>query len=432
MSEYSGNRQTDPTNVFRCLAGFLAVGLLIMLSLLWLEATRWENTLSSHDVFLIVPLIFCLFFVVIVLFKCKPTDFRIKTLLVFTALLWTFLIGELGFRILINYIRISSYEATLNVISRIARGPVVRPKPYVMYIGTKSIQGNNNLGFHDLEREFKKKDGTTRIAALGGSTTKGRYNYPSKLQAILSANYPNKYEVLNFGMNGWTTAESLINYALLVKEFRPDIVLIHHAINDAFPRLYKRMKPDYSHFRNVFCEHCIEQPLKDIAFLRSFKIYAYIRNKIVPVEKNINYRELLVAHDDPSNPYLNPLPYLTKKPRLYLNPRTDIFARNLRSLIDIISGDGAVPVLVTQPFSKISRPSISFNWTLNIRERAVTSHNEAARFVADEKKVLLIDLDEQMTGREEYFTDPIHCTENGRKRKAELIFHSLMVNGLLK
>ena len=42
---------------------------------------------------------------------------------------------------------------------------------------------------------------------------------------------------MNVGITGWTTAETLVNYFLVVQDLSPDIVLIHEAVNDAEPRV---------------------------------------------------------------------------------------------------------------------------------------------------------------------------------------------------
>ncbi|MBW2401980.1 MAG: hypothetical protein JRG80_22470, partial [Deltaproteobacteria bacterium] len=52
-------------------------------------------------------------------------------------------------------------------------------------------------------------------------------------------------------------------------------------------------------------------------------------------------------------------------------------------------------------------------------------HNAIIREVAADRDVLLVDLDRQMTGKEGYFIDHIHCAGTGRIKKAELIAAAL-------
>ena len=50
-------------------------------------------------------------------------------------------------------------------------------------------------------------------------------------------------------MAGWTTAETMVNYFLVVQDYAPDIVIIHEAPNDVDPRRWPGFRTDYSHYR---------------------------------------------------------------------------------------------------------------------------------------------------------------------------------------
>ena len=63
------------------------------------------------------------------------------------------------------------------------------------------------------------------------------------------------FEVINAGIPGWTTAESLINLHFRVLELSPDMVIICHAVNDTFAmRRDEEGKTDYSNFRKI-CDY---------------------------------------------------------------------------------------------------------------------------------------------------------------------------------
>jgi lysophospholipase L1-like esterase len=76
------------------------------------------------------------------------------------------------------------------------------------------------------------------ILCLGGSTTNdGRLQeaekYPSQLQKILESKFQGKrIYVLNGGMDWYTSKHSLINYTTYYRKFKPDVVIVMHAIND--------------------------------------------------------------------------------------------------------------------------------------------------------------------------------------------------------
>jgi len=72
-----------------------------------------------------------------------------------------------------------------------------------------------------------------RIAVLGGSTTFGtkvddRDSWPSLLQAKLGKNFC----VINYGVPGYSTAEAIIQMALVVPEAEPHIVVFYQGWND--------------------------------------------------------------------------------------------------------------------------------------------------------------------------------------------------------
>ena len=113
---------------------------------------------------------------------------------------------------------------------------------------------------NEYEFEARPDTNTFRVLCIGGSTTRNirldtMNRYPSQLHQILKERIPNKkVEVLNAGMDWYTTKHSIINYTSYCRDFDPDVVVIMHAIND----LYRSFSPkslavgeyqnDYSHF----------------------------------------------------------------------------------------------------------------------------------------------------------------------------------------
>lgn len=91
---------------------------------------------------------------------------------------------------------------------------------------------NNSLGFRGKEIAFRKKEGTTRILALGDSMTFGvgvqdSETYPYQLEQILKGKGLSNIEVINAG---YADGSSLDSYYLFLKkrglELKPDIVLV--------------------------------------------------------------------------------------------------------------------------------------------------------------------------------------------------------------
>ena len=92
----------------------------------------------------------------------------------------------------------------------------------------------NSLGMRDRERSLTPAPGTTRIALLGDSMVAGEQVDLDKTMArVLEAKLQNKlgsegrsYEVLNFGIGGYTLAQEFLLLQTKVWAFHPDIVIL--------------------------------------------------------------------------------------------------------------------------------------------------------------------------------------------------------------
>lgn len=140
--------------------------------------------------------------------------------------------------------------------------PRYNAHPYLIYtkIPNTYFKGRNredvvnNCGFTGTRlTHIEKEPGIKRIICVGGSTTESSYKtanntYPELLQRILGE----KYEVINAGVPGYTTAEILIYLELKLLDFKPDIVVIYTGANDASTGTFKNFKSDYTHARAPF------------------------------------------------------------------------------------------------------------------------------------------------------------------------------------
>jgi hypothetical protein len=91
----------------------------------------------------------------------------------------------------------------------------------------------NSHGFHDRERSLEKGKGVTRIAVLGDSYTEAVQvdvdkNFCSVIERILkdSSKQGHEFEVLNFGVSGYGTAQELLLLRKKVSLYSPDIVVL--------------------------------------------------------------------------------------------------------------------------------------------------------------------------------------------------------------
>lgn len=89
--------------------------------------------------------------------------------------------------------------------------------------------------------------GAIRVAVVGGSTTFGTRvtdedSWPWLLQELLG----DGFAVINFGVPGYTTAENIVQMALLVPEAEPRIVVFYEGWNDIRNYHWPGFQPDYA------------------------------------------------------------------------------------------------------------------------------------------------------------------------------------------
>lgn len=179
--------------------------------------------------------------------------------------------AELGARAWVRSSHDIHQRSELDKLLRIARGEAFEhlQHPFLHHVGNPELLAvpylderahlallpqdewhpYNDFGFPGSIRPYVKEPRVLRVACLGGSTT--ATGYPQALEAWLDDRLPQGWraEVLNFGIGGYTTAHSLVNYTLNVVDFAPDVVIVHHAWNDySAVRQGCQLRGDYAHF----------------------------------------------------------------------------------------------------------------------------------------------------------------------------------------
>ncbi len=125
-----------------------------------------------------------------------------------------------------------------------------REHPYLPYFPKVKTPDIDMFGLRLAKDDASKPDDVFRIFCLGGSTT--HRAYPRKLQATLEQDFVARglrLEVVDAADISWTSAESLINFAIRCLPHEPDAVIIYHAVNDCWPAFGKTWRPDYTHWR---------------------------------------------------------------------------------------------------------------------------------------------------------------------------------------
>ena len=141
----------------------------------------------------------------------------------------------------------SSPEASPpDIFSQVNTSPHILLKDSILYVAPPS--GNfrtfghkfstNSLGFREKEFSFEKEKGAFRILVLGDSLTFGvgidnDHRYTNVLEEMLNLrSKPKKYEVLNFGMGGYSTDQEVDLLKGILKKVQCDLVIVGFFWND--------------------------------------------------------------------------------------------------------------------------------------------------------------------------------------------------------
>jgi hypothetical protein len=277
--------------------------------------------------------------------------------------------------------------------------------PFLAYTGnpaTEYVENNevkkttqfNNMGFVGEDFKYEKAKDVIRIACIGGSTTERGYPAITEYELNKFFHASLNFEVMNFGVSGWTSANSLTNFILNVREFNPDYVLIHHGWNEDKIRNTPEnlFRTDYSHALTYFHE----PEIIDKVPIRISVLYRILKNKY--------------SHT-PDWMFLGDATILKNRPKTEqscgnikeLNP----FIRNIETIIKLCLQSKTKVILSTQPFSLTinDRSSISIEQANNAIRKLCSKYKE---------DVIFLDLDSAVTGHmNDIFTDLAHMNITG-------------------
>lgn len=285
--------------------------------------------------------------------------------------------------------------------------------PHMVYRHTRTPERLKKTG-RTQDRRYTPHPEGRRILCLGGSTTESGNSlgqvgsYPFYLEKTLAQETGLDYEVLQAGHAGWTSAESLVGWMLDFKDFEPDLVLIHHAVNDLGPMTAPGFLPDYTHWRKSV--DLFERNLFDKVFARVSLLYVHLR-----VERGD--LDLVGSSTRQPAPDAKPVAFEVAQ---------ESFVRNVRSIGDDVARSGGRVGLVTMPMhpdADSMAPGIA---------AGVRKNNQALRLLAHEKGWYVLDLEHGFPlrypeeQRKENFLDLVHVSPLGNLAKAQLITRELV------
>ncbi len=268
----------------------------------------------------------------------------------------------------------------------------------------------NSAGLRGPEVRREKPTDGFRVVCLGGSTTQGYYEdadtYPRQLETMLRRRLPTRTaEVLNAGVQGYSTAESLGNFELRLLPYRPDVVIVCHGMNDLKASLAPGFRSDYAHWR----QHLLPpQPLAVDRLPLWFDvsaIYVLSREAALARARRGAWEESLYD----------------ARPDFRSEPAgLEAFRSNLRSLVAVARAADVQPILATfYYFPLVDTPEA--------RKTAsgISSQNEVIRALGGELGVPVADVARDLPHDASLTFDGIHFTHEGNRRRAEIFLRIL-------
>ena len=290
-------------------------------------------------------------------------------------------------------------------------------------------KSQNALAFRGPEIRIERTPGLARVVLIGASTVYGPRVADSEtssagLEALLKERGI-AAEVVNAGVPGYTTRETVQSLEHRVLRLRPDVVVVVDGRNDAYPELFRGYRDDYSHYRDFAWSVRLSNQGWKRVFLVSHLVmglmhrqarFGFDPGKEHPLYGSIRYENK---------------PSLAEAARFAADPtRYRGFETNVRRSVELIRAAGAQAVLATIPYrggpwyasgnlDKSFQPIVS---------QVVAKNQEIVRRLAVELGTPLVDTPDLWTGTN--LADDCHFNPVGERAFAERI--ALAVAPLLR
>ncbi len=311
----------------------------------------------------------------------------------------------------------------------------ILPHPYLGWVTPQYLDEQERY----LSHLGKEKGDYIYIATLGGSTTET--GYPKYTQDYLNqklegANSPLRAEVFNFGVGGWNSQNSLLNYAYLVRYLHPDFIILHHNVNDYFFDM-ERLKQSIVYLPTA--------SRTEKALLQNSRFYKLLRFTVLLSYNHVSYGTGTVLSEDANLPIPSRISSLLNEedgsvqakeffridfagshqesadaPAIVPTP-IHLLSETYECFIRYTTADHSTLIMTTQ-YQNFSKKD-GGGWPLPEDEKSFTQQiNSLIKSLSASNNVPLVDLDAEM---EQYdyllLDDCVHFVEEGIKIKGELV-----------
>ncbi len=362
----------------------------------------------------------------------SPAKYTLKQkfILLFLSLFICFILTELAARFWLYHLASPEKFSEYALYEQVdPQRRMFSPHHYLNYQNTpnfKSKSGlnkHNSLGYRGEEIATPKPKDTFRIVALGGSSTytikvdDHTKSYPALLEKTLREDHGyENIEVINAGVGGYNSWESLINLEFRVLDLDPDLIIVYHGLNDAHSRFVTpaSYRPDNSGQRKQW-----SPPPR--GFWEKSTLLRIINRKTDILPQGHTGLEGFV-NADTSYLYFagDPDEALQKNPPVY-------FQKNLTSIAAIAAANNIDLILATWAYS----PLVKDYTSAPFYRKAIADNNRIVKNVAQSTNAKLFDFAKQMPPDKKYWQDARHVNEDGAQLKATIFADFINKNQLI-
>ena len=299
------------------------------------------------------------------------------------------------------------------------------PHHYLVYQNNPLyFNEHNSLGLRGPEVVIPKPKGFYRIVVTGGSTT---YDYGIKswkddfarqLQRELRQIYSyDKIEVINGGVTGYSSYESLINLEFKLLDTEPDMMIIYDNLNDVHARMVNPAfyKGDNSGRRKVFNS--------ELEFPWNWTFARLLAGHTIGVDTYTSTSTTaFMSKESTFIDKINGTPdeVLAKNKPVY-------FLRNLRSMLGIAREFDVNVILATFAYTdKMNDYIVSPHY-----KKAISEQNDIIRQLSSSEHINFYDHATEFPNEAKYFIDGRHLNENGAKLKGAMFANYISKNKLI-
>jgi len=352
------------------------------------------------------------------------TTNKIKIILIIGSIVTVFVITEISARIWLNYLASPIQRQVYGLFTdRKPEEYRFSPHHYLNYYPTpnykKGLLSHNSFGYRDHEFPLQKPDGEYRIVAIGGSSTytervkDNTKTFTAQLEQVLKGDYGyDNVEIINAGVGGYNSWESLINLQFRVLDLNPDLVVVYQGTNDVHARLVPPAlyQGDNSGRRKQWSVPPVSIWERSV-FLRTISRrlgFSYQVGLGTFVNAPTSRPGVINDFDEMLGGDL--IEILVKNPPVY-------FERNLKNMIAIAHEHGVTIMFATWAHSSRFEDYASTEHY----EQGFQENNAVVVSVAEShNNVPLFDFAAVMPQDESYWADGRHVNEKGAIKKAEL------------